>query len=46
MEPYDVFLRECVRIGEGMMSRVFSWNGFAHRCFGEGYPAEMISREY
>lgn len=36
MDLYEVFLSERVGIGAGMMAKVYSWNGFAYKCFSEG----------
>lgn len=44
-ESYDAFCRERVQIGKGMMSTVYSWRGFAYKCFSDGYPPEWIAHE-
>ena len=46
MDLYEVFLSERVGIGAGMMAKVYSWNGFAYKCFSEGQPREWIDYEY
>lgn len=40
------FLNERTEIGAGMVAKVYSWNGYAYKCFGEGYPKEWIDYEY
>ena len=39
-------MNERVKIGAGMMAEVYSWNGFAYKCFREGYPKEWLEFEY
>lgn len=46
MNPYDIFLQERMEIGSGMMAKVFSYNGYAYKCFDMGYPKEWIDYEY
>lgn len=40
------FIKERTEIGEGMVAKVYSWNGFAYKCFNDGYPKEWIDYEY
>ena len=40
------FIKERTEIGEGMVAKVYSWNGFAYKCFHDGYPKEWIDYEY
>lgn len=46
MSKYEDFLAERVELGAGMQAKVYSWNGFAYKCFNEGYPKEWIEYEY
>ncbi|NLV36192.1 MAG: phosphotransferase [Clostridiaceae bacterium] len=45
MSLYDDFLKERIEIGAGMVAKVYSWRGYAYKCFHEGYPAEWIAYE-
>ena len=40
------FIDERIEIGAGMVAKVYSWNGYAYKCFHEGYPKEWIDYEY
>lgn len=46
MNTYEVFLQERIEIGAGMVAKVFSYNGYAYKCFNEGYPKEWIDYEF
>lgn len=46
MTLYDKFISERIEIGSGMIAKVYSWNGYAYKCFNEGYPKEWINYEY
>lgn len=46
MSIYDDFLSERVEIGAGMVARVYVWNGYAYKCFPNGYPQEWIEYEF
>lgn len=41
----EAFRNERVLIGEGKMAKVYLWNGFAYKCFGEDYPDDWIAYE-
>lgn len=45
MSAYEDFLKERIKIGAGMVAGVYAWNGYAYKCFGEGYPGEWIAYE-
>lgn len=45
MRLYESFLAERMEIGAGMVAKVYSWNGYAYKCFREGYPKEWIEYE-
>ena len=45
MSEYEDFLKERVKIGAGMAAGVYAWNGYAYKCFGEGYPEGWIAYE-
>lgn len=45
MNMYDDFLKDRVEIGAGMVARVYKWNGYAYKCFPEGYPQDWIEYE-
>lgn len=38
MGSYARFLQERIEIGAGMAAKVYSYNGYAYKCFNEGYP--------
>lgn len=42
---YEAFLDERVEIGEGMIAKVYSWEGYAYKCFNEAYPKEWLEFE-
>ena len=44
-ELYRCFEAERVKIGEGVMSKVYLWRGFAYKCFSREYPDYMIAYE-
>lgn len=46
MNLHDTFLRERTEIGTGMVAKVYSWNGYAYKCFNEGHPGGWIDYEY
>lgn len=46
MNSYEIFLQERMEIGAGMAAKVFSYNGYAYKCFNNGYPKEWIDYEY
>ncbi len=46
MSMYEAFINERIEIGEGMVAKVYLWNGYAYKCFNEGYPKEWIDYEY
>lgn len=46
MSMYEAFINERIEIGAGMVAKVYSWNGYAYKCFNEGYPKEWIDYEY
>lgn len=43
---YEKFMNGRTEIGSGMIAKVYSWNGYAYKCFNEGYPKEWIDYEY
>ena len=45
MSAYEDFLKERIKIGTGMVAGVYAWNGYAYKCFREGYPAGWIAYE-
>ena len=45
MSNYNDFLKERIEIGEGMVAKVYSWNGYAYKCFRDRYPQEWIEYE-
>lgn len=45
MEERLDFKRERVLIGEGMMAKVYLWNGYAYKCFVEDYRDDWIAYE-
>ena len=45
MSAYEDFLKERIKIGAGMVAGVYAWNGYAYKCFGEGYPEGWIAYE-
>ena len=46
MNSYETFLLERTEIGSGMVAKVYSYNGYAYKCFNEGYPEEWMTYEY
>ncbi|MGN0352052.1 MAG: phosphotransferase [Roseburia sp.] len=46
MSMLKKFMDERIEIGAGMVAKVYSWNGYAYKCFEEGYPKEWIDYEY
>lgn len=46
MNTYENFLQKRIEIGSGMMAKVYSYNGYAYKCFKDGYPKEWIEYEY
>ncbi|MGN0395507.1 MAG: phosphotransferase, partial [Coprococcus sp.] len=46
MNSYDDFLKKRNEIGSGMAAKVYSYNGFAYKCYNEDYPKEWIDYEY
>ena len=46
MNSYEIFLQERIEIGAGMVAKVYSYNGYAYKCFNKGYPKEWIDYEY
>lgn len=46
MTMFETFIKERVEIGSGMVAKVYSWNGYAYKCFNEGYPKEWIDYEF
>ena len=46
MNSYEDFLKKRKEIGSGMAAKVYSYNGFAYKCFREDYPKEWIDYEY
>lgn len=44
-EQLETFQRERILIGEGRMTRVYLWKGYAYKCFQEDYPSDMIVYE-
>lgn len=43
---FSTFTEERMEIGAGMAAKVYSWNGYAYKCFKEGYPEEWVDYEY
>lgn len=43
---YEDFLKKRNEIGSGMVAKVYSYNGFAYKCYNEDYPEEWIDYEY
>lgn len=46
MNTYETFLQKRMEVGSGMMAKVYSYNGYAYKCFNDGYPKEWIDYEY
>lgn len=46
MSMHEAFINERIEIGAGMVAKVYSWKGYAYKCFNEGYPKEWIDYEY
>lgn len=46
MSLIETFINERIEIGAGMVAKVYSWRGYAYKCFNEGYPKEWIDYEY
>lgn len=46
MNSYETFLQKRIEVGFGMMAKVYSYQGYAYKCFNEGYPKEWIEYEY
>lgn len=46
MNSYNDFLKKRNEIGSGMAAKVYSYNGFAYKCYDEDYPKEWIDYEY
>lgn len=45
MNIYEDFLNKRNEIGSGMAAKVYSYNGFAYKCYAEDYPKEWIDYE-
>lgn len=41
----QAFHKEKVLIGQGLMAKVYLWNGFAYKCFQDDYPEDWIAYE-
>lgn len=46
MSMLKSFMDERLEIGAGMVAKVYTWHGYAYKCFKEGYPKEWIDYEY
>lgn len=45
MNSYEKFVHEREEIGAGMAATVYSYNGYAYKCFNEDYPIDWIDYE-
>lgn len=45
-ELYKQFLEERKLIAAGSTADIYYWQGFAYKCFNDGYPDEWIEHEY
>lgn len=46
MNLYEDFLNKRCEIGAGMTAKIYSYNGFAYKCYAEDYPKDWIDYEY
>lgn len=46
MCTYDDFIKKRILLGSGMMADVYSYEGYAYKCFYEGYQEDWIHYEY
>lgn len=46
MNSYEDFLKNRYEIGSGMTAKVYSYHGFAYKCYAEDCPKEWIDYEY
>lgn len=46
MSDYEQFLKERKQVGKGEIAAVYLYDGYAYKCFNDGYPDEKIASEY
>lgn len=46
MNLYEDFINNRHEIGSGMTAKVYSYHGYAYKCFADDYPKERIDYEY